>query len=154
MKNIIQLFALHLVALLFVYPVAARDIESFDLQVKGPGYLGVTLKDGSLAYTKGCLVGSDKNGVLTTEDGYPLSPRISVSTGAISRRILVDGTISTMSPHSMNWRSEGQLTLYSFEDASKLTPIGAGLYTATDAAGIITFGTAGSAGMGRIKILR
>lgn len=77
---------------------------------------------------------------------------LTASTAATARRIGTDGTVSALIPPVQTWTAEGQLMVYSFEDPSKLKPIGAGLYKATSGAGPVTSGTAGSNGMGQIKV--
>ncbi len=152
MNNIFRIFTMQVAALLLTYPLLANTAEVFDVRVQGRGFLGIQLPDGSLAYSKSSLVAPNENGVLATEDGYHFYPTVIVDTAATDRRIDTDGTVSAIVPPSQTWTAEGQLMVHSFEDPSKLKPIGAGLYKATNGAGHVSSGTAGSSGLGQIKV--
>jgi flagellar basal-body rod protein FlgG len=150
MKKILFVLAL-LVSTFFVSSTFA-DQNSFEVRVRGKGYLGIELPDGSLAYTKSAVISPDEQGVLTTEDGFHLNPSVTVNTAATSRRIGIDGYVVAIAPQASSWTAEGVLVVYSFYDPSKLKPIGAGLYRSTSGSNPVLQGSAANSGFGTIEI--
>jgi len=52
--------------------------------IQGAGFLQVQKPDGTTAYTRNGSLAMDQNGNLTTQDGYPLSPQLTVPNNTTS----------------------------------------------------------------------
>jgi flagellar basal-body rod protein FlgG len=105
--------------------------QPYDLAINGQGFFEVTLPDGSAAYTRGGIFHVAADGSLVTQDGYPLSGKITVPGDATAVTIASDGTVQATVPSSKAPTSLGQIDLVTFINPSGLKPLGNNLFQAT-----------------------
>ena len=109
--------------------------SAWDVAINGAGFLEVVVPDGSHAYSRGGTLKVNENGKLATVDGYELKPGIAVDTSIASLGIAADGKVSIQRQGQDNATVVGQLQLVRFTDASQLTALGNGLYSANAQSG-------------------
>jgi flagellar basal-body rod protein FlgG len=125
--------------------------NDLDLAIEGPGFLQVTLPDGTPAYTRDGGLKIDTQGRLVTPDGYQLEPQITIPAQATQVSVGSDGTVSVTLPGQTEQQNVGQLRLASFINPSGLSSIGRNLLRATAASGDAQTGVPGQNGLGRIQ---
>ncbi len=109
-----------------------------DVAIEGNGFFQVTRPSGEIAYTRASNLKLDSQGRITTSDGLPIEPAISVPP---------DATKVTMAGQT-NPSNVGQLQLVTFANPGGLNAIGHNLFEGSAAAGDPTLGTAGTEGRG------
>ena len=131
---------------------AAGDVKKTDLPldvaIRGKGLFEVTLPDNSVAYTRGGSLQLDKDGALTTAEGYVLNPVVRVPPDAISLTIDAGGRVLASVPDEAEPIEVGALTLVDFVNPAALRPLGDNLYVATDKSGEAIPGKPGEQGLG------
>jgi flagellar basal-body rod protein FlgG len=131
--------------------------QPYDLAINGQGFFEVTLPDGSTAYTRSGVFHVATDGSLMTEDGYPLSAKITVPSNATAVTIAADGTVQATVPTDKAPAALGQIELVSFVNPSGLKPLGNNLFQATTDGDASTNsgepqpGTPGQNGMGTLS---
>jgi len=124
--------------------------QPLDLAIRGKGLFEVTLPDGSLAYTRGGSLQLDKDGVLTTPEGYLLNPNIRIPTDATSVVVDSTGKVSATIPDEADPVEVGTLALVDFVNPTALRPLGDNLYVPTEKSGDAIPGKPGEQGLGLI----
>jgi flagellar basal-body rod protein FlgG len=124
--------------------------QPLDLAIRGSGFFEVTLPDGSNAYTRGGSLQLDKDGVLTTSEGYPLTPQLRFPADATSVLIDSSGKVTAQVPDEADPIEVGNIQLVNFMNASALRPLGENLYVPTDNSGDPLPGTPGQQGLGQV----
>jgi flagellar basal-body rod protein FlgG len=124
--------------------------NALDVAIEGNGFLSVTQSNGQLAYTRAGTLKLDATGRITTSDGLPLNPPISVPTDSTAVTISADGTVTATQPGQTAATSLGQLQLTNFPNPNGLSSIGHNLYTATQSSGEAQTGAPGADGRGTI----
>lgn len=122
---------------------------AFNLAIAGDGFFEIELPDGSLAYTRDGHFHRDSTGNIVTEDGYRLAGSPTVDPNATNITINSDGTVSVTVNNVQT--SPGSIAITRFPNNEGLKPIGSNLYSATEASGTATSGTAGENGRGGIR---
>ncbi|MEM5421261.1 flagellar basal-body rod protein FlgG [Paraburkholderia ferrariae] len=107
----------------------------YDLAIRGDGFFEVVLPDGTSAYSRGGTLKVNSDGMLATQDGYPLKASISVPADAQSISIGSDGTVQIISAGDSTPTEAGQIELVRFASEGDLTPLGSGLYQPNDQSG-------------------
>ena len=124
-----------------------------DLAIEGEGFLRVLLPDGSAAYTRGGRLRIDEQGVLVTQEGYPIDPPVVLPEGI--ERVVIDpaGRVQGLDPDTGETVEDmGQLGMTRFLNPSGLEPLGGNLYQATPSSGAGLEGLPGDeAGCGWIR---
>jgi flagellar basal-body rod protein FlgG len=121
-----------------------------DVAIEGDGFFQIQMDDGSTAYTRDGSFKMDANGQVTTTDGYPLQPAISISPDATEITITPDGKVSTMSGAGTSAEA-GQIQLVKFANPAGLLSAGKNLFKETPGSGVPIQGTAGQAGFGSMQ---
>jgi len=124
--------------------------NTYDLAIQGQGFFTVAQPDGSLAYTRAGSLKLDSQSRITTSDGLPLEPPITVPANATTVTIGADGTVTAQQAGSTSSTKLGQIQLTVFPNPNGLTAGGQNLYTPNDASGQPVTGTPGSQGIGTI----
>jgi len=130
--------------------------QPYDLAINGQGFFEVTLPDGSTAYTRSGVFHVGADGSLLTEDGYPLSAKITVPSDATAVTIASDGTVQATVPTDKSPTTLGQIELVTFVNPSGLKPLGNNLFQATTDGDVSTnsgdpqSGTPGQNGIGTL----
>src|SRR5271154_5612549 len=74
--------------------------NTYDLAVEGQGFFSVTQPDGTIGYTRAGSLKLDAQSRITTSDGLPLEPPITVPADATTVTIGADGTVTAQQPGS------------------------------------------------------
>lgn len=120
----------------------------YDVAIEGEGFFQVQLDDGNIAYTRDGSFKVDANGQLTTTDGYPVIPQITIDQNVSEVVITSDGRISVKQGNDPTVSTVGTLQLAKFANPSGLLAVGKNLYTETSASGTPIQGEAGQNGFG------
>ena len=121
-----------------------------DIAIEGNGYLAVMRPSGELAYTRAGNLKLNSTGQLTTSDGLPVEPPITVPADATNVTIASDGTLSATTPNATTPAKLGQLQLTTFPNSSGLEALGHNLFQPSAASGDPQQGLPGQAGRGTI----
>jgi flagellar basal-body rod protein FlgG len=124
--------------------------QPLDVAIRGKGLFEIMLPDGSLAYTRGGSLQLDRDGVLTTLEGYALNPQLRIPSDATAVTIDSAGKISAVIPDEADPVEVGTLSLVDFVNAASLRPLGDNLYVPTDRSGDPIPGRPGEQGLGLI----
>jgi len=125
--------------------------NEYDLAIEGEGYFQITLPDGTIGYTRdGSFKRDSSTGRLTTSDGYPLEPEITIPETATATTISSVGLVSVTIPGQTATEEVGQIELARFVNPAGLSRMGKNLYTETEASGTPTTNAAGSDGAGTV----
>ena len=123
-----------------------------DLAIQGNGFFQVTLPTGETAYTRAGTFHMDSQGNVVTADGNPITPAITIPTGATSITVGADGTVSVTQPGQQAAQQVGNIQLALFPNPGGLNSVGNNLFLATTASGDPIAGTpGGSDGLGTIQ---
>jgi flagellar basal-body rod protein FlgG len=125
--------------------------NSFDVAIKGNGFLQIQLPDGTTGYTRDGGLQVDANGQLVTNAGYPVLPGITIPANATSVTIAQDGSISVALPAQAAPQAVGQLQLASFINPAGLEPRGQNLFAETAASGTPNAGAPNANGLGSLQ---
>lgn len=129
-----------------VYPTE----KTYDVAIRGEGFLQVELPDGTTAYTRDGALEVDPNGQLVTADGYTISPGITVPQNATSITITPIGQVQATISGQTAPQELGQLQLARFVNKSGLEAKGDNLFLETEASGAPIEDVAGAEGFGTL----
>ncbi len=131
-------------------PGATQNTDSpLDVAINGEGFFQIQKPDG-IAYSRDGSFKRDANGLLCTNDGYPVVPEITIPAGATAINISGNGVVSAIVPGSGDPQTLGNLELATFANPAGLTRIGQNLYSKGGASGEPTTGTPGENGIGSL----
>ena len=123
-----------------------------DLAINGQGFFQVRLPSGEIAFTRSGTFHQDAQGALTTSDGNPVEPSITIPTGATSITIGSDGTVSVSVAGQSQAQQVGNLQLALFANPGGLNSVGRNLFLPTSSSGDAIVGTpGGTEGLGTIQ---
>jgi flagellar basal-body rod protein FlgG len=122
----------------------------FDLAIQGEGFFMVETPEGEIAYTRSGNFQLSPQGVIVTQDGYPVSPGITVPAEAIEVAISQTGLVTAKLQGQTNMVTLGQLELATFVNPAGLEAIGSNLLLETESSGPAITGTPGSEGLGTV----
>lgn len=125
--------------------------NDLDLAIEGNGYFEVTLPSGQTAYTRDGGLKRTGEGLIVTNDGYPVSPEITIPSDARSISINADGEVYAYFVDSDEGELLGQFTLSAFTNAKGLEAIGSNLFVQTEASGPPLASTPGIDGLGLLR---
>jgi flagellar basal-body rod protein FlgG len=124
-----------------------------DIAIEGEGFFQVELPDGTIAYTRAGSFKTNSEGTLTTPNGNPVSPQITIPPNAVHESISVgqDGTITYRvgGAGAVAPATAGQLQLAQFVNPAGLEAIGSNLFVESATSGPPTVGTPGQNGLGK-----
>lgn len=109
--------------------------SDLDVAIDGRGYLEVTLPSGASAYTRDGSLKRTGEGVIVTNDGYPVVPEIVIPPDARSISINGDGEVFAYFEEATGGQLLGQFTLVGFTNAKGLEATDSNLFLETDASG-------------------
>lgn len=124
--------------------------RSLDMAIQGAGYFQIQRPDGSTAYTRDGSFQLTAEGKITTSDGMPLQPEITVPQGATNITIAADGTVSATVAGQTAATNLGKIQTVSFTNPTGLQAVGNNLLTETASSGSPQVGDAGVDGRGTI----
>ena len=128
----------------------ANTAGELDLAITGPGFFQIETPSGDVEYSRDGNFRVGPDGTVVSSQGYPLYPRLSVPTDAISIGVASDGTVSAATPGAEP-SIIGNIELANFVNPAGLSSEGGNLYSETVASGPVTTGTPGLDGLGDIK---
>ncbi len=124
--------------------------NDFDLAISGRGFFRVQLPDGVDAFTRAGNFAISPDGEIVTEDGYLVSPGVTVPEDATDIAISETGIVQARIAGDENLTELGTLELVTFFNESGLEAIGDNLLLETAASGTRVIGEPGDPGFGRI----
>lgn len=124
--------------------------NNLDLAIQGEGFFQIVLPDGGTAYTRDGQLKISSDGTLTSSNGFPLYPQITLPEGAQDLTISADGMIAVRLPGDEISSEIGQIELARFINPSGLKAIGQGLFLVSDSSGLAMITLPGEEGSGTI----
>ncbi|MGE4560578.1 MAG: flagellar basal-body rod protein FlgG [Desulfobulbus sp.] len=121
-----------------------------DLAIEGQGFFEVLLPDGNTAYTRAGNMKMDGDGRITTSDGYPIQPEITIPEDAREITISQTGVVSAILGSDATSTELGNIDLVDFINEAGLIAIGRNLFRETEASGTAIVGTPGNEGFGTL----
>jgi flagellar basal-body rod protein FlgG len=123
-----------------------------DMAISGGGFFQVLLPNGQTGYARSGSFQLNAQGVVSTSDGNPLQPSITIPPDATNVTIGSDGTVSVTQPGQTQASQVGSIQLALFVNPGGLSSAGNNLFLATTASGDPIIGTPGGAeGLGTIQ---
>lgn len=119
-----------------------------DIAIQGRGYFQVTLPSGQTGYTRDGSFQVGPDGSLVTNDGFLVTPTITIPQNATSISINQSGEVSATIPNQTAAQVLGQLQTANFINEAGLQAIGNNLFTETTASGAAIVGSPGQDGLG------
>jgi len=134
----------------FTEGVVTNTAGELDLAITGQGFFQVETPTGEVKYTRDGNFRVGPDGTVVSSQGYPLYPRLSVPTDAVSVAVASDGTVSVRTPNA-DPAVIANIQLADFVNPAGLSSEGGNLFGETVASGPVTTGTPGLDGLGEIK---
>ena len=125
-----------------------RTDKETDVAVRGEGYFQVLMPDGRTAYSRDGSFEIDANGTLVTQDGYTVSPAITVPNNARDLTVSQTGTVQAMVGNTATVL--GQIQLARFVNKAGLEALGDNLFVETAASGPAQIANPGDEGYGTL----
>lgn len=120
-----------------------------DLAIEGNGFFQVSLEGGQTGFTRAGSFKADSQGQLTTPQGDPLFPPVTIPAGATAISIDPGGQVSAIvggSPVAV-----GQIELAQFNNPGGLSAKGGNVFTASAGSGSSITGAPGSGSFGTVR---
>ena len=127
-----------------------RTDNKLDVAIQGRGYLQVQMPSGELAYTRAGNLAVNNEGLIVTDDGYPVQPQITIPPDATDVIISKSGQVQVMQPGQTAPQQVGQLELATFVNEAGLEGLGGNLFMESGASGAPVTGAPGSTGVGEL----
>lgn len=122
--------------------------NELDVAIEGAGFYQVELPNGETAYTRAGSFKRDSDGRVTTSDGYPLTPGITIPDGSREITIGETGIVSAIVGDDTGSTEFGQFETVTFTNNGGLLAVGRNLFRETDSSGAAQAGTPGDDGYG------
>ena len=127
-----------------------RTDNKLDLAIQGRGFFQVTMPSGEIGYTRAGNLSVNNEGVIVTEDGYPVEPQMTVPSDATDIIVSKSGQVQVTQPGQTEPSEIGQLTLATFVNEPGLQAIGDNLFLESGASGAAVTGNPGDTGIGEL----
>jgi flagellar basal-body rod protein FlgG len=115
--------------------VSAETNRPLDIALTGPGFIPVTQKDGSLAFTRDGSMRLNQDGLLTTTSGDIIGAGIKIPAIYNKIRIDNDGAVKVQYDKYGEFQSIGQIPLLTFNNCEGLKQIDGNKLVATEKSG-------------------
>lgn len=125
--------------------------NQYDMAIQGDGYFIVQLPDGRDAYTRAGNFSLSADGQIVTEEGYTVSPGVSVPQEAISVSINRVGVVQAILADGSPPADVGALEMARFVNPAGLDAIGDNMFLETPASGTANRGQPGQVGFGTLQ---
>lgn len=125
--------------------------SDLDLAIEGRGYLELTLPSGASAYTRDGGLKRSADGLIVTNDGYPIVPNITIPEDTRSISINADGEIYAYFGDRVDPEQLGRFTLASFTNEKGLEAMGSNMFLETGASGPAIVSDPGTNGLGTLR---
>lgn len=124
--------------------------DPLDLAIQGQGFFEVTLPTGELGYTRSGAFTINRDGFLSTADGYQLSAALQVPVDATGIVVEASGRVLASVVGESRPVEIGQLEIANFPNPGGLTAVGDNLYLPTQKSGDPIRGVPGDNGLGTV----
>ena len=122
-----------------------------DLAINGKGFFQVELPNGDTAYTRDGSLQRNENGEIVTQQGFKISPTITIPDTATSIEVNAEGEVLANIPGQTAQQNLGQIQLAMFVNPSGLEASGDNLFLETAASGAPTTGNPGDDNIGKLR---
>lgn len=122
-----------------------------DIAIEGEGYIEVQLPDGRSAFTRDGSLKRSAEGLVVTNEGYPIIPNITIPENTRSITINPNGEVYAFDATNPSGQLVGTLTLTTFMNPKGLEAIGDNKFLQTDASGQPQTGELGVDGRGVVR---
>jgi flagellar basal-body rod protein FlgG len=123
--------------------------QPLDLALEGDGFFEVSRPDGTKAYTRAGNFTTNAAGVIVTQGGDVVSPKITVPANAQNLSIGADGTVSATIDGKA--QSLGQIKVATFPNEAGLESVGSSLYAPSANSGAVRLVNPGASGAGAVR---
>ena len=123
----------------------------YDVAIEGPGYLQITMPDGTTAFTRAGSLQLSDQGELVNPDGYAIQPGINIPQGATDVVISATGGVQVKVGNDPELQEVGQLELATFVNEAGLEALGGNLFAQTPASGQANIAAPGEPGFGLLR---
>jgi flagellar basal-body rod protein FlgG len=124
--------------------------NELDVAIEGNGFFQVEMPNGNTSYTRAGALKRDSNGRITTSEGYPILPALTIPDGAKEISIAETGEVSAVIGDDTEPTEIGTIELATFTNNAGLSAIGRNLFLETAASGTATTGVPGEEGFGTL----
>lgn len=124
--------------------------NDLDVAIQGKGYFIVQQPDGSESYTRAGAFQLSPDGEIITQEGFVVSPGISVPNGATKITISPTGTVQAVLDGQVDPQTIGTLEIANFVNPNGLEAMGDNLFRETTASGEAQTAAPGEAGYGTL----
>ena len=124
--------------------------NELDVAIEGSGFFQVEMPNGTTAYTRSGAFKRDSTGRLTTSDGYPILPAITIPDGSRQITISETGVVSAIIGAATISTEIGALETATFTNNAGLTAIGRNLFVESAASGTAQTAIPGNDGYGTL----
>jgi flagellar basal-body rod protein FlgG len=125
--------------------------NQFDLAINGQGFFQVQMPDGTTQFTRDGSFQVNATGQLVTASGFPVTPAITIPTGAQSVTVGQDGTVTVTLQGKTTPQTVGTLQLANFINPPGLQANGQNLFMETASSGTPSVNTPGTNGLGTVQ---
>jgi flagellar basal-body rod protein FlgG len=127
--------------------------NKLDLAIQGEGFFGVTLPDGTQAYSRDGSLKIDSNREVVTSQGYHLNPPLVLPNEFDINSLTIgkDGLVTVRTAGSDEDQEAGRLSLYRFINPAGLTNLGENYVKESPASGPAVEGVPSTAGYGQVN---
>ncbi len=122
--------------------------NELDVAIEGAGFYQVELPNGETAFTRAGAFKRDGDGRMTTSDGYPISPGITIPDGSRQITISETGVVSAIIGDETTSTEIGEFETVTFTNDGGLLAVGRNLFRDTEASGTPQTGIPGDDGYG------
>lgn len=124
--------------------------NELDVAIEGAGFFGVELPNGEDAYTRAGSFKRDGDGRITTSEGYPIIPEITIPDGSREITISQTGIVSAIIGDDSESTEIGNFETVAFTNNGGLLAIGKNLFRDTESSGDPQVATPGDDGYGML----
>ena len=124
--------------------------NDFDLAIQGKGFFRIVRPNGENGFTRAGAFQLSPTGQIVTQDGFTVSPGITVPQNAIGVTVNESGQVLAKLDGQVDLQNVGQVELVTFANQAGLEAIGDNLFLETPASGPATVGVPGTNGVGTI----
>jgi len=124
--------------------------NELDVAIEGAGFFQVDMPNGTSAFTRSGAFKRDGDGRITTSDGYPIAPGITIPDGSRQITISETGIVSAIIGDDNTSTEIGTFETVTFTNNSGLTAIGRNLFLESAASGAPQTAAPGDDGYGTL----
>lgn len=124
--------------------------NQLDVAIEGDGFFVVQQNDGQPAYTRAGALRTDAQGRITTPEGMPLDPPVTIPANATNLTIAANGKVTVQLPGQKDPSEVGQIQTATFINPAGLQSIGHNLLLPTAGSGDAQVGEPGTDSRGTL----